>query len=136
MLPLNVLYRGSDETLPERIRLQAGPLTAEFEEGSLRNVRLGSLEVLRRIYVAVRDHNWGTVAASVSDVIVEQDDQAFRLNFSVEHVQADIKFFWRGAITGDASGTIRFEMEGVARSSFLRNRIGFCCVTPDQGMRR
>jgi hypothetical protein len=39
-------------------------------------------------------------------------------------------FVWRGEITGDAAGTIRFTFDGEARSTFLRNRIGFCVLHP------
>ena len=43
---------------------------------------------------------------------------------------ADVDFFWQGTITGDANGTITFSMDGEARSTFRRNRIGFCVLHP------
>jgi len=45
----------------DRVSLRAGPLTLEFDRGTLRWIRCGSLEVLRGIYVAVRDPQWTTV---------------------------------------------------------------------------
>ncbi len=42
---------------PRARTLRAGPLSVDFEFGELRYVRLGDREVVRRIYVAVRDRN-------------------------------------------------------------------------------
>src|SRR4051794_871857 len=61
MLPLNVLRWGRTEDQPESLSLRAGPLSLRYEEGGLRYIRLGDREVLRRVYVAVRDRNWGTI---------------------------------------------------------------------------
>ena len=56
-----ICYDGSPVRLPARRSFRAGPLTFEYEGGELRYVRLGDREVIRRLYVAVRDHDWGTV---------------------------------------------------------------------------
>lgn len=130
MLPPNVLCYGKDEPMPERTLLRAGPLTLFWESGDLRYIRLGDVEVLRRIYVAVRDRNWGTAPARLSDVRMDVGADAFHIRFSVEHRQDEIHFVWRGEITGAADGTIRFSMDGAARSTFLCNRIGFCVLHP------
>ncbi len=61
MLPKAVLYYGKDEPLPEQVPLRAGPLTLSYEAGDLRYIKLGEHEILRRIYVAIRDRNWGTI---------------------------------------------------------------------------
>ena len=132
MLPLNTIRWGHDAPQPERRLLRAGPLTVHYEDGGLRYIKLGDHEVLRRIYVAVRDHNWDTIPLAVSDLQVEQGDNAFRLTFRADHRQGGIDFGWRGTITGDAWGTIVFTMDGAARTSFLRNRIGFCVLHPPE----
>src|SRR6202040_2826659 len=46
------------------------------------------------------------------------------------HKQDDIEYFWNGLITGTSAGAVRFEFDGVARSSFMRNRIGFGVLPP------
>jgi len=120
MLPDNVLYYGKEEPLPEQRRLRAGPLTVLYEEGDLRYIRLGSTEIVRRIYVAVRDRNWGTVAPVLSNVRVESGPASFRISYEVRNRQDEIDFIWTGEIAGDEQGTIRFSMEGEARSDFLR----------------
>ena len=115
-----------------RIALAAGPLTMEFEPGSgfLRYVRLSDREVLRCIYVAVRDRNWNTIPPELSDLSVDCTNGTFHISFAVRCCQAEIDFQWQGEITGTADGTMDYRMDGIARSTFLRNRIGFCVLHP------
>ena len=129
-LPLRVLHYGKDEPLPEQTQLRAGPLSMIFEAGDLRYIRFGDHEILRRIYVAVRDHNWDTILPQLSNVQIEHDGDAFRITYDVKNKGADVDFFWQGTITGDADGTITFSMDGEALSTFRRNRIGFCVLHP------
>jgi hypothetical protein len=126
----NVLYYGNPKPLPERVPLRAGPLSLIYEAGDLRYIKLGDQEILRRIYVAIRDQNWGTVPPALSNVRLDIGDDSFRVTYDVENRQGDIDFSWKGMITGDDQGTITFTMDGVARSTFLRNRIGFCVLHP------
>jgi len=126
----NVLYYGKDEPLPGQQPLRAGPLSLVYEGGDLRYIRLGEREILRRIYVAVRDHNWGTVLPRLSDVQMDIDADSFRITYGVEHRQGDVDFCWRGTIIGDDQGTITFSMDGRVRSTFRRNRVGLCVLHP------
>jgi hypothetical protein len=116
----------------EAIPLRAGPVTLEFEPGLafIRYVRLGDTEILRGVYAAVRDRAWLTVLPKVTNVVREVREKSFRLTFDADCAEGPIHFFWRGAITGDEDGTIRFAMDGVARTAFQRNRIGFCVLHP------
>ncbi|MCS7259528.1 MAG: hypothetical protein NZ765_01935 [Anaerolineae bacterium] len=130
MLPKNVLYYGKEEALPEQRLLRAGPLTVVYEAGDLRYVQYGDQEILRRVYVAVRDRNWGTVLPHLSNIQIEARPDSFRIQYDVENKEGEIDFFWKGSIEGDAQGTITFSMDGIARSTFMRNRIGFCVLHP------
>ena len=127
-LPLTVLYYGSAEPLPERHSLAAGPLSAVFEEGQLVDIRWRGREVLRRIYAAVRDRDWGTVPLRLSALHIEQQADSFQVAFNACHRRDDIEFAWKGAIRGDSNGELTFSMHGEALSSFLRSRIGFCLL--------
>ncbi len=129
-LPVRVLYYGKDESLPEQTQLRAGPLSMIFEAGDLRYIRFGDHEILRRVYVAIRDHNWDTILPQLSNVQIEREDDAFRITYDVENKHGAVNFFWGGTITGSADGTITFSMDGEARSTFRRNRIGFCVLHP------
>jgi hypothetical protein len=130
MFPKWVHYYGKDEPPPERIALRAGPLSLIYEHGDLRYIRLGEREVVRRIYVAVRDRNWGTVPPILSNVQIFDQGDSFQITYDVTHQQDEIDFVWRGEISSHTNGTIHFAMDGAARSTFLRNRIGFCVLHP------
>lgn len=120
------------QTRIEPIELQAGPLSLIFEPeiAFVRYVCAADREVLRGIYAAVRNSVWGTVAPQVRDVQVKRSDGGFVLTFVSDHKQDDIDFTWNGTITGTRAGTLRFDFDGKARSSFSRNRIGFCVLHP------
>jgi len=106
-----------------------GELQAEFEDGGLRYVRYRGVELVRGIYAAVRDRDWGTVPPVYRDVRAARDDAGVTIAFVCEHAKDDIDFVWEGNIRLKATG-LRFDFEGRARSSFLRNRIGFCVLHP------
>jgi hypothetical protein len=130
MIAKNVLYYGDGQPLPSRIPLQAGPLQLFFYNGDLRHICYGEQEVLRRVYVAVRDRNWGTVAPQISNLQIDEGQRDFRITFNVICQQDEIDFGWQGQIKGTSEGTITFSMMGEAFSIFWRNRIGFCVLHP------
>src|ERR1051326_7054715 len=99
MLPENFVYYGQERPLPERRRLRAGPLSLIYEEGDLRYIRLGEHEILRRVYVAVRDRNWGTVAPVLSNVRINAETDSFQIGFDARNRQDEIDFAWSGTIT-------------------------------------
>ncbi len=126
----NVIRYGSEAPLPEPIPLRAGPLSLIYENGDLRYIRLGEREIIRRIYAAVRDHNWGTVPNVLANVRMDISDDSFQISYYVDNQRGDIDFGWQATISGDAQGTISFTFEGEARSTFKRNRLGFCVLHP------
>ncbi|MCC6341725.1 MAG: hypothetical protein IT166_05980 [Bryobacterales bacterium] len=134
VLPLRAWQNAPDKPQPGQIELAAGPVTMTFETSLafLRSLRLGDIEIIRGIYAAVRDRNWGAVTPNIHNLQLETSAGGFQLRFDVECKQDPIDFAWRGLITGDASSRVRFRMEGEARSTFLRNRIGFCVLHPIQ----
>ena len=129
-LPKKVQYYGKDEPLPEQIDLQAGPLNLFYEAGDLRYIKFREKEIIRRVYVAVRDHNWDTVTPVLSNVQMDIANDSFSITYSVNNIQSNVDFFWKGTIVGKANGAITFNMDGEAHSTFWRNRIGFCILYP------
>jgi hypothetical protein len=124
------MYYGWESPLPARTALRAGPLSLIFEAGDLRYIRLGDREVLRRVYMAVRDPNWGTPLPRFSNIQKEIKNESFRISYDAETKQNEIDFVWHATITGEANGCVTFTMQGEARSTFLRSRIGFCALHP------
>ena len=72
--------------------LRAGPLSMVYESGDLRSIRLGSREVLRRIYVAVRDRNWGTPAPVISAFKAVVKTDSFNISFKADWKVKDINY--------------------------------------------
>lgn len=126
----SLLHFGHAKPLPEQLMLRAGPLSIVYENGDLRYIRLSKYEILRSIYAAVRDQNWGTVPGQLSDMQIDVQADSFRIQYRSDHRAGPIDFGWTGTITGTAEGIIMFEFEGEARSTFQRNRIGFCVLHP------
>jgi hypothetical protein len=117
-------------TLSSLRMLKAGPLNAFWEPGGLRYIRWGGIEVIRRIYGAVRDRNWKSIDGTLSTVHIHEQPDSFRIQFTSAHQDNDIDFVWNGTIVGESSGVIRFEFDGEARKAFLRNRIGLNVLNP------
>ena len=130
MISRHVLYYGKEDSLPEQIPLRAGPLSLIYEQGDLRYIKLGDREVIRRVYVAIRDQNWGTVQPFFANVRMDITGDSFLISYDVENKLGEVDFAWKANITGDAQGTITFRMDGIARTTFMRNRIGFCVLHP------
>jgi hypothetical protein len=126
----NLARRGSAVPSERPVRLRAGRLTLSYCDGAVRSVMAGNVEIVRRIYVAVRDRFWNTVRPVVSDVRIQKGTSSFCIEFDCRHVRPGIDFVWHAKIDGTESGALLFSMQGESRSSFEANRIGFCVLHP------
>lgn len=100
----------------------------EPASGFLRQIRQHDRLILNGIYAAVRDQNWGTIEPVIHDLTIDQRPADFDVTFTAVCRRDDIHFVWRGQITGSEAGGIDYEFDGEARSTFLKNRIGFCVL--------
>jgi hypothetical protein len=126
------LLHGSSDPLVETLSLSAGPLDLEFEPSTafVRWVRLADRLILLGVYGAVRDRNWGTVAPRVTLGKLARGKNDFDLSFQVDCRREEIDFRWQGRLRGESNGSLLFDFQGEARSTFLRNRIGICVLHP------
>ncbi|HMD67964.1 MAG TPA: hypothetical protein VKF42_03730, partial [Chitinivibrionales bacterium] len=129
----NVILRGSPEQQPRTVLLQAGCLSLLYSDGELRNFLAGDLELVRRMYVAVRDKYWNTVRPVVANFRMKRGKNSFSIRFDCIHRRDSIDFMWHASIEGRTNGTVSFSLDGIAQSSFEMNRIGFCVLLPLQG---
>ena len=128
----NVLYFGREDSPAEAVELHAGPLTLEYRAGEIGNILLGTHPVLQRIYAAVRDRSWGTIANAITNERIAQSRDSFEVSFDAENRQGDIDFAWHADITGDSLGNITFLFDGEVRKTFMTCRIGLCILHPLQ----
>jgi hypothetical protein len=126
----NVLLHGSDEPLQELRPLRAGPVSAVLDQADLRYVKHGNLEIVRRVYVAVRDRNWNTIPGTLTDLEVQSREDSFDVRFRVRHDGPGIGFAWEGSIRGTPDGEITYAMDGRGLRDMLYNRIGLCVLHP------
>lgn len=119
------LWYGRDEAPAPRLVLHAGPVSAILDGPDLRHVSVGDVELVQRVYVAVRDAPWNTIPAIYTDWNYELGADRFRVSFRASHRYEDIDFAWAGVITGTPEGSIGYEMDGRCRGVFQYSKIGF-----------
>src|ERR1700722_7118578 len=124
------LWYGRDEPPPERTALRAGSLTAFLEGADLRDVRFSGVELVRRLYFALRDENWDTIPAELTNLCLDVRDDSFLVSFDAHHRNRDLDFRWHATIEGDRGTNINYTMSGEALRDFRYCRIGFCVLHP------
>lgn len=115
--------------------LKSGPFEIGYQNGFLRQITHQGVEVLRMMYFALRDHNWGTFAQLITNEVVDSQEDSFSVSYTctnINEAQAAI-FEWSVRIHGDNDGTITFEIQGETLQAVRRNRAGFCILHPIQG---
>ena len=101
---------GTDEPDASSRVLRAGPLSVELENGNLRHIRFAGTEVLRGIAYLVRDENWGTLAASIADLVVREDRDAFTVSYRGLCADAKRRLTYETRISGRSDGSLAFEV--------------------------
>jgi hypothetical protein len=117
---------------PNRV-LRAGLLSVELESGSLRYVRFAGAEVLRGISYLVRDENWGTLTASIADLAITENPDAFVVSYRGRCADAKRRLSYDARISGRSDGSLAFEVVAVAETDVLTNRVGFVVLHPLAG---
>lgn len=121
---------GTAQPPPEQLELRAGPVTATFENGALRWIRFGDVEVLRAIAFLVRDRNWDTPEPQLTDLKVNQKSDGFHITFNALCRTGDGELPWSAEITGEADGALRFIGTAHPAKDFVTNRTGFVLLHP------
>jgi len=129
-LAKEVYYYGKPNKQPAQVSLTAGPLRMMYEAGNLRYIRLGEYEVVRMIYPTVRDRNWGTMLPEIRNEKIDKKANSFRITYENHYNTGDIQFVFKNVIEGKADGTIWYEVDGQALSTFQKNRLGICVLHP------
>lgn len=111
--------------------LNAGVFTVRYENGFLRHISYGELEVLRMIYMALRDQNWNTYQPIIENETIQQQDNSFAITYDCYHESNGERIFhWRVGINGGDNGVISFEIHGTAIKNVVKNRAGLCILHP------
>ncbi|MBB3458571.1 hypothetical protein FHT86_006897 [Rhizobium sp. BK313] len=126
---------GTRETEVRPKRLTAGRLAVDFKDGNLRTITYDGTEVLRAVSYLVRDRDWGTYAPRISDLKIDQGDDAFSVGY-LAHCTGpdDTDLEIRVHISAKAGGAVIFEAEAMSKTGFETNRCGFCILHPIVGV--
>lgn len=122
---------GTTERQPVRRALAAGKLTAVLEGGQIRYLRYNGIEVLRAVSWLARDTSWGTIAAELGPVEIQEIPWAFKVRFAGAVTSGSGKLTFRAEIDGSADGQFSFRVASRALTDFKTNRTGFVVLHPD-----
>ncbi len=119
------------QLIPHSHLIQAGALTAEYADGTLRYLKLGSTELLRMIYFALRNEQWGTVPLVVTEQDIQTTTEGFSVHYRAQNQrQGKAVVEWECALTGLSSGSVEFGIRGTFQETFRSRRAGFCVLHP------
>ena len=119
--------------VPGRV-LTAGPLSVELDNGNLRYLRVGGVEVLRALAFLVRDENWGTCVPTLSGLAVEQRADGFSVSYRAHCQRAGQALNVDARIEGRSDGGIEFTGAATPATDFLTARTGFVVLHPLKGV--
>jgi hypothetical protein len=111
--------------------LQAGPLTAVLDRASLRDIRLGGLEMLAAIQPTARDRDWVTIQPDIVDVAVTVDpgSGAFAASIALAYRGPALTVDARVVIQGMPSG-VTVSFHGNALQPSVVHRLGLVALLP------
>jgi D-apionolactonase len=125
------LVAGPRPPAADAVAVDHGRLSFEIEaDGGLRYVHLDGLEVIRRLYVGVRDVGWDTLPGYVTDAELKRNGDSLTYTFTSSHSGHGIEYVWHGRVAASADGTIAYEMDGRASVGFDYARIGLLLLSP------
>ena len=114
--------------------LRAGPMEVEFDNGQLRYLKVGGVEVLRVVGFLVRDENWGTYAPALSDLRIDQRSDGFTVSFHAVCKRHDQEISYDATIEGTQEGNLSFTGTALPKTDFLTARTGFVVLHPLKGV--
>lgn len=116
------------------MQLNAGPIQIFYNTGSLRTFMANGEEVLRMVYLALRDRDWNTAQIIIRNENISVEADSFQISYNWLANELGINMNGTIRIDGRSDGRITFEFYGKANNTFWRNRIGFCVLHPIEGL--
>ena len=125
---------GTTERAPESTVLVAGDLRVDLQDGNLRTLRFRGHEVLRAVAFLVRDKDWGTCSATITDLVVEQAGDAFFVAYRARYTApSGANLDCVLSISGTVDG-VTFKADCVSDADFETARAGFVVLHPVVGL--
>jgi len=110
-------------------RLAVGPLSFTLEQGGLRHIRVGAVEIIRGVGFLVRDRDWGTLAPDLE--LVERTVSSDRIGLHLRAVYRNAGALLTVDLRIDARPeALAVRALGRATGDFETNRAGFTVLHP------
>ena len=120
-----------DIDMPVARTFRAGPVELDYENGDIRQLKVGPTEIIRRVYMAVRNHVWDTADCHILKENIKETDKSFEIGYSARYSYKGVEVYEAAVtISGTADGTVDYHVRGKALAEFSRNRIGICVHHP------
>ena len=104
-----------------------------IRDGSLGPIYSAGHEIVRRIFVTVRDRNWQEITPAQWETKVDSDRGV--LHVSARHTSDLVDFEWRGTLEiASDHRSVHFEFEGVTRRDMDVCRLGLIVLHPPEAM--
>jgi hypothetical protein len=108
-----------------------GKLCLLYDNGFVRYIRTGEIEIVRNIYFALRDNNWTTAPFERTDERILVTPKNFEISYTaINVVEGKEVFRWHVKINGNDLGDVEFAIDGDCLLPYNRNRAGICVLHP------
>jgi D-apionolactonase len=111
------------------LTLKAGAIDVVFDDGKLRSLCFGGVEVWRSIMFLYRDSFWATPRYEITSLSVEKNSNSFSLDYSVRCPERP-EISWRVKVNGDENSRIHFDVVADLTQDLMSSRLGICVLHP------
>lgn len=105
-VPKSVLFYGTDVPSAKPVPPRVKPLSTVLDDGGLRYIQIVDREGLRRIYSAVRERVWYSIAVRISNLRTDVRKDSFWISYEVRNQLGGIDFVRDAPITGQRNGSM------------------------------
>ena len=125
---------GTEMREPEARVFTAGELSIILQDGNLRMLRFKGHEVLRAVAFLVRDKDWGTCNASITELSVRSEDFGFTISYVARFTApSGANLDCEVSILGTPDG-VNFSADCISDAAFETARAGFVVLHPIVGV--
>lgn len=108
-----------------------GPVLFQTRAADVRYVHWAGQEIIRRIFVTVRDDDWREVVPTEWVCTTTRDTESLELQFTARHEDESVGFAWQGTFTvKPKEGALSFALTGRVLRDMDVNRVGLVVLHP------
>lgn len=116
--------------MPRLQKIGLGRVEALLDGADLRYVTVDGVELIRRIYVTVRDESWDVPPIVRLDATLEEEPAALVLRAVAEQRSATVAVRWEAVASLRGDGSVRYAVVVSPTREIRCNRVGLCLLHP------